>query len=259
MKRRITAISMCLLALWVGGCSSRQVEAFRMDEVPLAASSKYAMDVIEELTKAEYAGRLAGTMENEKAADYIAEQFQALGLETLPTLDGYKQPFHMSVAIPKAKPVLEVVSEAGKVLKSYKLLEDFVPQVTLGGILRGEREAELVQLDRLAELESKGEKYQDKVVVLSYGDLGGGLYSLRSEAFNHPERFDKLAGMIIGMPTRTGDQDHSYVFPVVPAAVNVSDAANGPIQMACTPEVMSDLLHYAQTPAREKVRLAIAY
>lgn len=48
------------------------------------------------LASDELEGRMVGTSGVEKAADYIADAFSKLGLQTVPGLDGYFQPFKMT-------------------------------------------------------------------------------------------------------------------------------------------------------------------
>jgi hypothetical protein len=68
-------------------------------------------------------GRLIGTPGIDKAADYIANDFSKLGLETLPGLHGYFQPFTMITRVdPDPAKTSLVVGD-----QSLKLDDDFLP------------------------------------------------------------------------------------------------------------------------------------
>ncbi|HSU68188.1 MAG TPA: M28 family peptidase [Tepidisphaeraceae bacterium] len=83
------------------------------------------------LASDELEGRLIGTPGIEKAADFIAANFSKLGLQTVPGLDGYFQPFKMTTRVDPdpAKTVFAVGNQ------TLKLGDDYVP-------LRSSAEAE---------------------------------------------------------------------------------------------------------------------
>lgn len=75
------------------------------------------------LASDELEGRKVGTPGIEKAASYIADSFSKLGLETVPGLDGYFQPFSMTTRVePDAEKTSLVAGE-----KQFKIGDDFMP------------------------------------------------------------------------------------------------------------------------------------
>lgn len=70
---------------------------------------------VEELASARYAGRLTGTPEFDAAAAWAAEQFRRAGLQPLAGMDGFLQPFPVTVGRPQGVTVELLPSdEAGK-------------------------------------------------------------------------------------------------------------------------------------------------
>lgn len=238
------------------------LHALQQNNFSLQAQAIDALEIIEELIQPQYGGRLAGTPENERAAQYIEAQFHALGLETAPKLEGYRQPFKMNVAIPKDAATLEVTGEDGHVIKQYELLKDFMPQLNLGGRLSGEDEGEMISVEKLSDLIDHPETYKDKVVVLSYGELSRNTMMLRQQFKEKGSAIRKITGMMIGMPTRAGEQDHPYAFAISPATLDLSEQNQdheAPIHMFCTPEVMGELMAFGETSEKEKLRMTIDY
>lgn len=81
---------------------------------------------IEELSSDKYKGRLAGTEENELAAQYLVDHFKKIGLVSSPKLENYVQKYYTQVQIIKNEPVLQLEDKEGNVVKSFKYVENFV-------------------------------------------------------------------------------------------------------------------------------------
>lgn len=81
---------------------------------------------IKELSSEKYEGRLVGTKENEMAAQFIADQFKAIGLENPKGIDNYLQNYNTQVLAIKEEPILQLEDSKGNVVKSFKYSEDFL-------------------------------------------------------------------------------------------------------------------------------------
>ncbi len=71
----------------------------------------------------DYQGRMAGTKENQAAAELIGAEFEALGLQA--PSGGYLQPFKAMVPVFGDTFILEVKDSQGTLIKSYRLRKDF--------------------------------------------------------------------------------------------------------------------------------------
>jgi Zn-dependent M28 family amino/carboxypeptidase len=78
---------------------------------------------IEYLASDELEGRLIGTPGLQRAADMIASDFSKLGLQTVPGLRGYFQPFEMTTSVDPDAPKTPLA--AGE--KTFSLQKDFMP------------------------------------------------------------------------------------------------------------------------------------
>lgn len=83
-----------------------------------------ALAHVEELTAPKYAGREAGSPGSRAAAEYLAEQFAAYGLQAAGT-DGYYQTFDTPYAEVMAVPVLEYTRADGQAGDELVFREDF--------------------------------------------------------------------------------------------------------------------------------------
>ena len=91
------------------------------------------------LTGADCGGRLAGTAGNQAAADYIAGQFQALGLQPLDGLEDYFQPYEQETFDPYQQTQCLTAYFADGSTREYRSGVDFYPLAVQGELdLEGE-------------------------------------------------------------------------------------------------------------------------
>ena len=91
------------------------------------------------LTGADCGGRLAGTAGNQEAADYIAGQFQALGLQPLDGLEDYFQPYEQEIFDPYQQTQCLTAHFADGSTREYRSGVDFYPLAVQGELdLEGE-------------------------------------------------------------------------------------------------------------------------
>ena len=91
------------------------------------------------LTGADCGGRLAGTAGNQAAADYIAGQFQALGLQPLDGLEDYFQPYEQETFDPYQQTQCLTAHFADGSTREYRSGVDFYPLAVQGELdLEGE-------------------------------------------------------------------------------------------------------------------------
>lgn len=84
-----------------------------------------AYNHIVELSSDKYEGRLPGTEGNKMAEEYIAKQFEKIGLEPINSDGSYLQIFKIISPILKHPVKFEVLDKDGRVIKEYKLRKDF--------------------------------------------------------------------------------------------------------------------------------------
>lgn len=85
------------------------------------------------LTESDCAGRLAGTAGNQAAADYIAGQFQALGLQPLDGLEDYFQPYEQETFDPYQQTQCLTAHFADGKYQGVPLRGGFLPSGGTGG------------------------------------------------------------------------------------------------------------------------------
>src|SRR5690349_4096505 len=110
MSNRITRLVAVasLLAVLAGCNSAHTTRSLALADQPAAAAGTAAPQIAvhEDQIKSDLyflasdrlEGRGVGTAGLDIAADFIASRFQALGLQPLPSLDGYFQPFEITSA-----------------------------------------------------------------------------------------------------------------------------------------------------------------
>jgi hypothetical protein len=119
-------------------------------------------ETVEFLASDQLEGRLIGTPGIEKAADYIAGDFSKLGLETLPGLKGYFQPFTMITRV-DPDPAKTTLVVKGNTLK---LDDDFIPLRASG---EGTADGELVFAGY--GISDKARKYDDYANITAKGKI----------------------------------------------------------------------------------------
>lgn len=138
-------ITTIMLIMMLSSCSTRDVEAAKHIEGYIQSQEQQiksytnieidtldpqkAMNIIAEFASDKYKGRKTGTVENEKAVQYIADYFKEIGLESPSSLTNYMQPYSQAVTLLEKTPKLELVEVDGKVLKSYEYPSNFVYRV----------------------------------------------------------------------------------------------------------------------------------
>lgn len=103
------------------------------------------------LTGADCGGRLAGTAGNQAAADYIAGQFQALGLQPLDGLEDYFQPYEQEIFDPYQQTQCLTAHFADGSTREYRSGVDFYPlavqgELDLEGELRPAAEEDVLEI-----------------------------------------------------------------------------------------------------------------
>lgn len=126
------------------------------------------MDVIGEFTSEKYKGRLAGTKENELAAEYIAEYFKKIGLENPQGLENYMQYYTQKVLMNNNAPKLEIIDAGGSVMNQYNFLDNFrVHTVAQNISIKGEVTAPVHVIEDSAHLRVDNEELNGKVLLIS--------------------------------------------------------------------------------------------
>lgn len=108
--------------------------------VSQAFDGEQALAHITALTQPELGGRVAGSEGAAAAAEYIAAQFAAYGLEPAGT-EGYLQPFTIPYASLAAAPRLAIVNTDGSFVEDFLYREEFLltlSSVAVGGVAEGE-------------------------------------------------------------------------------------------------------------------------
>lgn len=142
------------------------------------------IDIITELSSPKYEGRLAGTLGNKLTEDYIADYFNEIGLLSPDSIDNYRQEYTQGVKICNSAPVLNIIDNQGKVLKSFSYPKNFICSSMAGTKLKGNITEKMAVVYNMEELKKNGEKFKDKVVVV--------LSSVRREAGNNQTLFKLL-------------------------------------------------------------------
>lgn len=128
-----------------------------------------AHEVVVELTEEKYNGRLAGTTGNLKAAEYIAAEFEAIGLQSPKGIDGYFQYYEQKNVIMKSGSKFEFVSVSGE--KETAL----IPNVDVRDMVRypatmasGERIGEMVHITDLNQFNEHPEALAGKILLINH-------------------------------------------------------------------------------------------
>lgn len=140
--------------------------------------SKFAMDVITELSSEKYKGRLPGTEGNNLAVDYIVNQFKVIGLENPQGLEDYKQYYSQKTIIPKSAPSLSIVDDNGNKVKEFEFIKDYKPRTFWANTkIKGETTSPIYVIDNENKFKNKDELKGktlliDKKVVKKYNPFG---------------------------------------------------------------------------------------
>lgn len=107
---------------------------------------------IKELTAEKYNGRLAGSEENKKAAEYIAEYFKKIGLENPKGAENYMQYYTQGTLKMKTKPTLKITDSSKNTVREFNFIDNFF--VIIGSYLKvkGESTAQMYYVSSQEEL-----------------------------------------------------------------------------------------------------------
>ena len=103
--KRIAGIVLCCLGAW-GALAAAGAAS---DDRPAELRRH-----VEFLASPELAGRLTGTPEAERAADYLVEALRELGAEPLPGTDGFRLPFEFTAGVDDAGSSVQVATDDGR-------------------------------------------------------------------------------------------------------------------------------------------------
>lgn len=174
-----TALGQTLEAFQVAWVESVQRAHIEDEWIAVAEGfdTDQAMAHINVLTQPGLGGRVAGTEGSDAAAQYIADQFAAYGLEPAGT-DGYFQPFTIPFATLAAAPRLAIVTSGGQFVEDFVYREEFLTalgQVAMGGSATGE-------LIYVPDLNEPGLDLSGKIVVTPYDDEVGVILPMQQAA-----------------------------------------------------------------------------
>ncbi len=122
-RRNTVYLVVVLLVLSLFGISITRLYTHRFDGSKFNAGQVY--DHITELSSSRYQGRLAGSPGNQLALRYVENYFKQIGLEPAGENNTYYQDFKSFVPVYNSEPFFRVVDKKGRVIKSYRLSDDY--------------------------------------------------------------------------------------------------------------------------------------
>lgn len=132
------------------------------------------LSIVKELSSEKYKGRLVGTQENEMAAQYIAEKFKEIGLESPKNIDNYMQKFSTPVLIIDEEPIMQIEDMDGNVIKSFEYQENFLFRA-LSSNNDIDIKAPLFKLDNFNEIFNFSSDIKDKIALIPNNDINSQL------------------------------------------------------------------------------------
>jgi hypothetical protein len=126
--------------------------------------------IIKELSSEKYLGRLAGTKENEMAAQYIADKFKEIGLESPEKLINYMQDFTTQTLIIEEKPVMQIEDKDGNVVKSFEYQKDFLFKA-LSSYAILDIKAPITKVDNFNDISKLSSDLKDKIALFSNNNI----------------------------------------------------------------------------------------
>lgn len=135
----------------------------------------HIMDTIAELSSPKYQGRLVGTEGNRLAADYIADYFKEVGLQSPEGVQNYQRPYEQTVMMTHSTPVLQLVDEGNNIIKSFKYIDEFSVRAYNGMKLRGTIAQKPVIIQNTSELHANNVNLKNKLVLVPmniWGSIG---------------------------------------------------------------------------------------
>ncbi|WBW96498.1 M28 family metallopeptidase [Oceanirhabdus sp. W0125-5] len=126
------------------------------------------LGTIKELASEKYDGRLTGTEGNKLATEYIRNQFNELGLDTLEGVDEYFQYYDQTVAYLKWLPKMNILNKNGEIIKELKFLKDFNVKANADFKISGTVKGEIISLKDIKEFNNNKEDLQGKIAIIPY-------------------------------------------------------------------------------------------
>lgn len=121
---------------------------------------------IKELASPKYNGRMGGTEGNKLALKYIENYFIEIDIEPAGENGTYYQNLKSVLPIYQSEPYFHILDDKGKVVKEYKIREDYREMVNgVGG--GGEVEGKLLHLDKNIDSYDK-EQIKDKILLVDH-------------------------------------------------------------------------------------------
>ena len=219
-------MTVIVLITMLSSCSTRDVEAAKEIEGYIQIQEQQiksytnieidmldiqnAMNIIVEFASDKYKGRKTGTVENEKAIQYIADYFKEIGLESPSSLVNYIQPYSQAVTLLEKTPKLELAEVDGKILKSYEYPKNFVYRVLSDNPEDIQLNAPMKLMESIADIKSSS--YENNSVLL---------FSLKAQGRSQSmdlmrEAYPTKAGAIIVEMDVKGEASRSSDLKVVP-------------------------------------------
>lgn len=128
-----------------------------------------AMETIEILSGPTYDGRLAGTAGNLQAAEYIASEFEKIGLDFPDGMNDYYQFYEQKNVIMQSSSVFEFLSVGGEKSVALTPHVDVRDMVRYPGTLAsGERIGEMIHVTDLNEFELYADRLAGRILLINH-------------------------------------------------------------------------------------------
>jgi len=173
MHRRLISLIVTLLLIFtiMVGCTQENAGGTYIEAVSLGNENiqqENLMNIIKELTSEQYRGRLTGTKENRMAAQYIADYFKKIGLESPEGLDMYMQSYVQPSILLSDKPVLQVIDKDGKVINDFKYPDNFVLRRLSSGTNALDMEVSMCLIEDYEMLRLNNNELTEKALLLPW-------------------------------------------------------------------------------------------
>ncbi len=122
--------------------------------------------IIKELADEKYDGRLTGTEENLKAAEYIADYFKEIGLESPVGAEDYMQYYFQGTNHMKEKSTMVIMDSNKNIIKEFENIDDFYVNVSTYLKINGNVEGELYYINSIDLIMGDIQHLQEKIVLL---------------------------------------------------------------------------------------------
>ena len=173
-NKRTLSLLVCLalISSAMTGCSAfssvSAVKSAAVNADEKLINEESMMRTVSELASEKYAGRMTGTAGNEAAARYIAERFKAIGLSNPKGLENYMQLYPQTVITLKDVPKLSIIDDAGKSIKEFKYVENFVLRSLSSAADNIDITAPLHVVKDLNELAPENQEIKGKLLLISW-------------------------------------------------------------------------------------------